>query len=311
MREWNYENDQWTKLPYHLRHLPLFSRQFDLISIFLRFLWFLFLRYLFFQFYIRLKVKGDFAKVFKENPKLLVISNHSSHLDAVCISTAMPFRFWPHLFFAAAKDYFFSSFWVTFFSKHCIGAIPIDRKDKKGEAIRLCVTLLSKLPRMWLVMFPEGTRSKDGKIYPFKKGVSVFAQRTDTPLLFLFLEGAYDLWPRGAPFARPGFLKVHVGPVHPPAPIEEIDQAFQDWVNSFLPGQFVPRPQKPAPILPTKEVIEENFQPNLEDHIDLQSLPPEPPNLDSDLSPTDAYEGDANPDADPGESEATPDQSST
>lgn len=238
MKEWNFENEQWTQLPVHLRHLPMFTRHFDLASTFIRFAWFFFLKYIFFKFYIRLKVKGDFASVHKKHPRLIIISNHSSHLDAISISTAIPFRYWLNLYFAAAKDYFFSGFWMTFFSKHCIGAIPLDRQDKKKATIQLCVQLLSKLSNIWMVLFPEGTRSQSGSVRDFKRGVSLFSLRTNTPILFLFLENAHELWPKGAAFAKPGELIVHVGPVHPPSGIDEINRAFRQWGATIDPKKF-------------------------------------------------------------------------
>lgn len=237
MKDWNYENEQWTKLPPHLRHLPLFTRYFDLMSMCIRFLWFLFLKFIFFRFYIRLKVHGNMKQVHEDHPRLIVISNHSSHLDAISISTSIPFRRWIHLYFAAAKDYFFANGWMTFFSQHCIGAIPIDRKDRSGEAAKLCIQLLTDLKKIWLVMFPEGTRSKDGLIHPFKKGISVFAERSQTPILFLYLDGAYNLWPKENGFAKPGKLTVYVGPVHPPGPIQEIEEKYRRWVSQFKPEQ--------------------------------------------------------------------------
>jgi len=238
MREWNYENEQWTKLPPHLKHLPLFTRHIDFLSIFLRFVWAIFLKFIFFRFYIRLKVIGDYKKIYKEHPKLLIISNHGSHLDALSIATSIPTWYWTDLYIAAAKDYFFSNPLFTFFSQHCLGAIPIDRKDRRGEAINLILTLLTNLERIWLIIFPEGTRTKDGKIQDFKRGISLFAERTKTPILFVFLDGNYRLWPKGAVFAKPGKLVVHVGPVHQPAPIEEIYQAYREWAIGIAPDAF-------------------------------------------------------------------------
>ena len=66
--------------------------------------------------------------------KLIIISNHASHLDATSIAASIPRTHWLDLYIAAAKDYFFSNWLFTFFSQHCLGAIPIDRKEKKGEA---------------------------------------------------------------------------------------------------------------------------------------------------------------------------------
>jgi len=240
MKDWDYENEQWTKLPAHLKHLPLFTRHFDLTSWIFRALWGLFLKGLAFRFYIRLKVVGDFHKVYREEKRLILISNHASHLDAVSIAAAVPFRYWLDLYISAAKDYWFRNPLFTFFSKHCLGAIPIDRGDKKGEAIKLCTSLLQNLERIWLILFPEGTRSKDGYINTFKRGVSIFSLRTDTPILFLYLEGNNELWPKGRLMPLPGRLRVHVGPVHPPAPIDEIYVAYRKWVLTINPEAYRP-----------------------------------------------------------------------
>ncbi|MFN7823792.1 MAG: lysophospholipid acyltransferase family protein [Pseudobdellovibrionaceae bacterium] len=238
MKDWNYDNEQWTKLPAHLKHLPLFTRHLDLFSMVIRFFWSLFLKF-FFRTYIQLRTKGSWGDVYKNHKKLLIISNHGSHLDAVSIAASIPAIYWLDLFIAAAKDYFFTNPVFTFFSQHCLGAIPIDRKDRKGEAINLILNLLTNLDRIWLILFPEGTRSKDGKVQDFKRGVSIFAERTQTPILFLYIDGNTKLWPKGAPFARPGLLTIHIGPVHPPAPIEIVYQAYRDWVIQIAPDAFV------------------------------------------------------------------------
>jgi 1-acyl-sn-glycerol-3-phosphate acyltransferase len=238
MKDWVYNNEQWTKLPPYLKHLPLFTRHFDMLSLTIKYLWALFLKFVFFKFYIRLKVMGDYHKIYKEHPRLLVISNHGSHLDAISIATSIPVQYWTDVFIAAAKDYFFTNPLFTFFSQHCLGAIPIDRRDRKGEAINLILQLLSQLDRIWLILFPEGTRSPDGKVHDFKRGVSIFAERTKTPILFLFVEGNCELWPKGKAFARPGKLTIHVGPVHPPASIDVVYAAYKQWAMRIHPNAF-------------------------------------------------------------------------
>ncbi len=238
MKDFDYENDQWMRLPSHLKHLPLFTRHFDLFSLIIRFIWRLILKGWFFRLYIRLTVIGDFEEVHKNYPKLIIISNHASHLDATSIAAAIPFKYWLDLYIAAAKDYFFSNALFTFFSKHCLGAIPIDRKERKGEALDLCINLLTNLENIWLIIFPEGTRSPDGYIQEFKRGVSVFSERTLTPLLFIYIDGASRLWPRGRPFAKAGKLTLYVGPVHPPGPIELIYEHYRDWVMTINPKAF-------------------------------------------------------------------------
>lgn len=235
MKQWNYENEQWTKLPAHLKHLPLFTRHIDMFSVCMRLLWSIVLKNIIFKSYIRLSVKGTpFSTLYREQKKLIIISNHASHLDAVSIAACIPRRYWLNLYIAAAKDYFFTNFLFTFFSKHCLGAIPIDRKDKKGEAIGLILKMLNEFPRIWLIIFPEGTRSKDGKVQPFKRGVSIFSERTKTPLLFTYLAGNSQLWPKGQSIPKPGKLTLHVGPVFPPGPINEVYDAYKAWVQSTI-----------------------------------------------------------------------------
>ncbi len=237
MRNWNYDNDQWTKLPGHIKHLPLFTQHYDLTSRVIRFLWSLILKNWFYTFYIRLEVKGgSFSELYREHKKLIIISNHASHLDATSIAASIPRSHWMDLYMAAAKDYFFSNPLFTFFSQHCLGAIPIDRKDRKGEAVQLIISLLTQLDRMWLIIFPEGTRSRDGKIQEFKRGISIFAEKTKTPILFLYIDGNLRLWPKGAIFAKPGKLTVHIGPIQQPTNINEVYKNYLTWVRTIDPS---------------------------------------------------------------------------
>lgn len=239
MKNWNYENEQWTQLPSHLKHLPLFTRHRDTTATLISIIWAFFLKVLGFGLYIRLKVHGSFKELYKNHPKLLIISNHSSHLDATSITAAVPWRYWGDLYISAAKDYWFRNPLFTFFSKYCLGAIPIDRKDKKSEAVGLINTLLKDLDRIWLILFPEGTRSPDGYVQSFKRGVSIFSASSQTPILFLYIEGNSRLWPKGLLLPRPGVLNIYVGPVIPPTgDIEAVKEAYKNWVQSINPEAY-------------------------------------------------------------------------
>lgn len=246
MKNWSYENEQWTQLPGHLKHLPLFTRHFDFTSWIFRVLWAVVLKFIIFRFYVFLRVKGSYKEIWKQHPRLIIISNHASHVDAVSITASIPFRYWLDLYISAAKDYWFSNPLFTFFSKHCLGAIPIDRKDKKGEAVKLCTTLLSNLERIWMILFPEGTRSPDGYVREFKRGVTLFSKRTNTPVLFLYIEGNSEIFPKGASFPKPGFLTIHVGPVLMPEEIETINERYREWATSINPNAYPPE-QECAP----------------------------------------------------------------
>ena len=88
--------------------------------------------------------------------------------------------------------------------------------------------------QIWVA--PEGTRSKDGKVHEFKRGISIFAQKTHTPILFLYIDGSSRLWPKGAIFAKPGKLIIHIGPVQEPTNIEEVYKNYLAWVKTIDPS---------------------------------------------------------------------------
>lgn len=240
MKHWSYDNEQWTQLPGYLKHLPLFTRHLDLTSGILRLLWGFTLKLIVFRFYILLKVKGSYREIYEKYPRLIVISNHASHVDAVSITASIPFTYWSDLYITAAKDYWFRNPLFTFFSKHCLGAIPIDRKDKKGEAIKLCTSLLTKLDRIWLIMFPEGGRSPDGYVHEFKRGVSIFSVKTNTPVLFLYIEGNAEIFPKGAALPKPGRLTIHIGPILMPNDADKINEKYREWVTTISPKAYPP-----------------------------------------------------------------------
>ena len=198
--------------------------------LFTRGAWALFLR-LVFKFYIRLRVKGKFKGFYKKYPKLIIISNHSSHLDGPAILTSIPFSHWMDLYILAARDYWFSSRFLQFFSKYFLGAIPLDRTEKKTDSIKKCLNLLTNLKRIWIVMFPEGTRSLDGSLKPFKNGVSLFSKKTNTPILFLYLRKNQRLWPKGKKFPLPGKMYLHIGPIQEPADTETIFNNYKKWTE--------------------------------------------------------------------------------
>ena len=200
--------------------------------LFTRGLWAIFLR-LAFKFYIRLKVKGKFKGFYQKYPKLIIISNHASHLDGPAILTSIPFTHWMDLYILAARDYWFGSRALRFFSKYFLGAIPVDRKVKKTDSIKKCISLLDNLKRIWIVMFPEGTRSLDGSLKPFKNGVGLFSRKTDTPVLFLYLRKNRSLWPKGQSFPLPGKMYLYIGPVQEPGDTDTIFNNYKKWTEEM------------------------------------------------------------------------------
>jgi 1-acyl-sn-glycerol-3-phosphate acyltransferase len=62
-----------------------------------------------------------------------------------------------------------------------------------------------------VLIFPEGTRTRDGQMQPLKPGFCAVARRSKVPLVPVALDGAYDIWPRTSPLPRGGRLAVVIG----------------------------------------------------------------------------------------------------
>ncbi|HPM79522.1 MAG TPA: lysophospholipid acyltransferase family protein [Candidatus Anammoximicrobium sp.] len=139
---------------------------------------------------------------------VLVCSNHQSYLDPILVGLG----FTRHSNYLARDTLFrFGPFgWLIGF----VNAIPIDRE---GGGIRGLKETLKRLKSGEMVLiFPEGTRSRDGNISPVKPGFLVLARRSRVPLLPVALDGAFDAWPRHALLPRPSVIRVCIGePISP------------------------------------------------------------------------------------------------
>ncbi len=139
---------------------------------------------------------------------VLVVSNHQSHLDPPLVGLACMRRM---NFLARASLFGFAPFrWLI----NSLDAIPIDREGIGFGGIK---TSLRRLKRGEMVaIFPEGTRTPDGQIGPFRPGFTTLAVRSRAAILPVAIEGAYDAWPRGRRFPRLGRIHVHYGcPIFP------------------------------------------------------------------------------------------------
>jgi len=62
-----------------------------------------------------------------------------------------------------------------------------------------------------ICLFPEGLRTIDGKVGKFKKGFGILAKETDAALVPVFLEGAYEAWPRTVKYPRRHPITIRIG----------------------------------------------------------------------------------------------------
>src|SRR5262245_54809469 len=127
-----------------------------------------------------------------EGPVLLV-SNHQSHLDPVLVGIACPRQ----LKYLARQGLFFWPFslWIR-----SLGAVPIDRDKGSIAGIRTTLQLLKDGNAV--LVFPEGSRTPDGKLHELLSGFCLLARRSAATIVPCGIHGAFNALPRGSLFAR-------------------------------------------------------------------------------------------------------------
>jgi 1-acyl-sn-glycerol-3-phosphate acyltransferase len=168
------------------------------------------------QIAMRLFLRGynRFDVVGRENlpagESFIMVCNHSSHFDAVCLLASLPLRRVHHAFPVAAADYFFSTPLRSFLSVVVVNGLPFDRFHHGSASLDVCREILVD-PNNVLIMFPEGTRSASGALGRFRSGVARLVAGTSTPVVPCYLSGAHQAWPKGRAVPRPGPLRLHIG----------------------------------------------------------------------------------------------------
>ena len=134
---------------------------------------------------------------------VLVVANHTSYLDPPLLACGMPR---PVLFLAqkGLAKFLPLRWWLR---KAGVGLI--DRNAPSKDVLRTLSDALTN--GACVAMFPEGTRSADGLVAPFRSGVEFLVRRTGAPVLPVGIQGAFEAFPRGANFPRPKKCIVRVG----------------------------------------------------------------------------------------------------
>lgn len=146
----------------------------------------------------------------RTNRSLVIVANHCSHLDAVCLLAALPLSKLHCAFPAAASDYFFQSAPRLWAAEILVNALPFARQARVRQSLSLCRALLAN-PGTILIMFPEGTRSTTGEVGEFKSGIGALVAGRDLEVAPCFIDGSFQAWPKGRRFPRPRKLRLIVG----------------------------------------------------------------------------------------------------
>ncbi len=146
----------------------------------------------------------------RTNRSLVIVANHCSHLDTLCLLAALPLRKLHRAFPAAASDYFFQSVPRLWIAAVVVNALPFARQVHVRQSLSLCGELLGNSGTI-LIIFLEGTRSTTGEIREFKSGIGALVAGCDVAVVPCFIEGSFRAWPKGRRLPRPRKVRLIVG----------------------------------------------------------------------------------------------------
>ena len=171
---------------------------------------------------VRIAMEG--RELIDPEVRYVVVSNHLSMFDIPLLFHVLPIKGR----FLSKKELFRIP--LIGQAMRTIGIVEIDRASSGSSraAINEGVTLAAERGYS-LIVFAEGTRSRDGELLPFKKGAFRIAIDTGLPLLPVVIEGTNQVSRPGSKVIRPGTVKVRVLP-----PIATADLTNRDDLNPLV-----------------------------------------------------------------------------
>lgn len=139
----------------------------------------------------------------KEGPMILA-GNHASYMDPPLIGASCP-RALSYL----GRESLFTSptfcWWL-----HAVGSVAVDRDGTSGKGLK---TILARLGQgEGIILFPEGTRTSDGRMQPGRAGIGLIALKSGAPVVPVRVFGTFEAWGRHRRLPRLSPVAVRFGP---------------------------------------------------------------------------------------------------
>jgi 1-acyl-sn-glycerol-3-phosphate acyltransferase len=149
----------------------------------------------------------------------LFMANHTSAVDPVAVFVAIPRR----IAFLAKQELFRIP--LIGWAMRMAGFIAVDRSSREAAAASADAAAEQLRAGASMVIYPEGTRSSNGKLLPFKRGGFLMAIRAGRPIVPMTITGAERALPKGEMWIRPGEIRLHF---HPPIDVSEYAEADRE-----------------------------------------------------------------------------------
>ena len=135
----------------------------------------------------------------------IIASNHQCYMDPMFLSAGMrqPINF-------MARQELFTMNWFFGWFISSINAFPLARRTFDSSGMREALTRLAQGKA--ILVFPEGTRTFDGKLMPLRPGLYMLAAKAKVPVVPTLIHGGYEVWPRQRKIPVPfKSVSVHYG----------------------------------------------------------------------------------------------------
>jgi 1-acyl-sn-glycerol-3-phosphate acyltransferase len=150
-------------------------------------------------------VHAEGLEKLKANQTYIFAANHQSQFDIFVLHGYLKCDFrW-----LAKKELFQMPIWGG--AMQAAGYIPIDRSHGRRALKSLEEAARQISAGTSVVVFPEGTRSLDGKLQPFKPGGIILAIKSGMPLVPVAIKGTYEILPKGRLLMKPGLISLRIG----------------------------------------------------------------------------------------------------
>jgi len=178
--------------------------------------------------YTRRQVHGRHALT-AATPPVLLVANHSSHMDTPVILRALPKEWRRRTAVAAAADYFYRVPLLAHAVSLAFNTVPVQRKGE-GPVPNSASELVRLIDDGWnLLVFAEGTRSRDGTVGRLRSGAAVLAAEHGLSIVPVYVSGTHAVMPPGRRWMRRAGRRQPIAVAFGP-PIKPLDDEHRTQV---------------------------------------------------------------------------------
>ena len=181
---------------------------------------------------VKIEVRG--AEHLQPGRNYIFMSNHASNLDPPVLIPVIPGR----CSVLVKKELYRVPVLGT--GMRLAQLVPVDRSDQEAaiESVRAAIEVLQQ--GFHMVIYPEGTRTNDGRLLPFKKGPFHLAMDSGVPVVPVTILGTYESWPKARFALRSGTATLIFHPPvdpHQYSDRDELMKSVRDAIASALPPE--------------------------------------------------------------------------